>query len=131
MRTLGHSRSRFENNRRIAHIFTGEHVQQAWIKSDPDASWAKITSALRAVNQSVLATSLNVGGNDVAAIDSSGYAFPTCNEICRLSTTEEFHDRLLQDVKISMTRQPRWIPSKYRYNKEGSLLFESIIEQPE
>ena len=113
------------------HTCTGERVQQsisAWIKSDPDASWAKITSALRAVNQSVLATSLNVGENDVAAIDSSG---STCNKICRLSTAEEFHDRLLQDVKIGMTRQPRWIPSKYRYDKEGSLLFESIIEQPE
>ena len=52
-------------------------------------------------------------------------------KICRLSTADEFRERMLNDIRMGMERRPRWIPSKYRYDEEGSALFESIIQQPE
>ena len=52
-------------------------------------------------------------------------------KICRLSTADEFRERMLNAIRMGMERRPRWIPSKYRYDEEGSALFESIIQQPE
>ena len=50
----------------------------------------------------------------------------------RLSTTGEFRERFENDVKAGLTRLPQpWFPSKYRYDAEGSVLFERIIQQPE
>ena len=52
--------------------------------------------------------------------------------IHRLSTVYEFRERLANDVKKGLSLRPqRWIPSKYRYDEEGSVLFELILQQPE
>jgi L-histidine N-alpha-methyltransferase len=52
-------------------------------------------------------------------------------EVCRLTTAGEFRQRLEDDVRYGLTLPRRWIPSKYRYDAEGSVLFERVIEQPE
>ena len=52
-------------------------------------------------------------------------------EVCELTTPQEFRRRMEDDVRYGLTLPQRWIPSKYRYDKEGSVLFERILEQPE
>ena len=52
-------------------------------------------------------------------------------QVCELTTAEEFRRRMEDDIRYGMTLPQRWIPSKYRYDEEGSVLFERIIEQPE
>ena len=56
---------------------------------------------------------------------------PSRTKICRLSTAEEFRQRLEDDVRYGLSLPQRWIPTKYRYDAEGSVLFERMIEQPE
>ena len=56
---------------------------------------------------------------------------PTRIDICELTTAQEFRQRLENDIRYGLTLPQRWIPSKYRYDEEGSVLFERIIEQPE
>lgn len=102
-------------------------AMRTWIESDAEASWPKVISALGALKHYALATSLEVGKISVRkdAVSLSR------TKICRLSTADEFHERMLNDIKMGMERRPRWIPSKYRYDEEGSALFESIIQRPE
>lgn len=67
----------------------------------------------------------------IAAITESKSVSPARAKICRLTSAEEFRERMENDVKFGLSLPHRWIPSKYRYDAEGSLLFERIIEQPE
>ena len=52
-------------------------------------------------------------------------------QVCELTTPHEFRQRMEDDVRYGLTLPQRWIPSKYRYDEKGSVLFERIIEQPE
>ena len=75
---------------------------------------------------------MDVNGDAVPTTASSAADVPsTRTEICRLTTVQEFRERMERDVKFGLSLPRKWIPSKYRYDAEGSLLFERIIEQPE
>ena len=75
----------------------------------------------------------SVAGQTVKKLDAEvGPSLTQCRiEVCELTTAQKFRQRLEDDIRYGLTLPQRWIPSKYRYDEEGSALFERIIEQPE
>ena len=51
--------------------------------------------------------------------------------IHRLSPRKDFKTALVKDVKFGLSRKPPLMPSKYRYDAEGSLICELIGDTSE
>ena len=71
--------------------------------------------------------------NAQAATDTQGLIMKKSphTSIRQLSLPQDFRAELEQDIKIGLTSQPKIIPSKYLYDKIGSMLFENITKLPE
>lgn len=101
----------------------------AWIENDPKATWAKLAEALRAIDRASLAVDLERAKN--CDVTKQGFSVSERTTIRRLSALQDYRVELSRDIKIGMTGNPKWFPSKYLYDKEGSVLCEKITGIPQ